>query len=278
MATSTLPDPGRFCNVCGARFESNIKHKRTCSPSCAETADRDRSRAYQRRRRQMEPSARTLGVAVECAVCGQVFQAARSSNVICSRQCRNRRIADMRPSRAAAKFASRACVVCGTTFVPGSYQQAYCTTQCRRVKRNQDKLERRVPVRRADVFKNCKECDAPFSPRDSRQYLCSVACNAKVQARIGARTRRARLAGVRRERIDPVDVFRRDGYRCGICGRKTLASKRGTDHPRAPELDHIVAIALGGSHTFENVQCSCSSCNRRKGAAALGQLHLFPAE
>ncbi|MFH5773580.1 HNH endonuclease [Paracoccus sp. NGMCC 1.201697] len=79
------------------------------------------------------------------------------------------------------------------------------------------------------------------------------------------------------ELVDATRVFERDGYRCGICGRKTLPSKRGSTHERAPELDHIIAIALGGEHRYSNVQCACRSCNGKKGAASLGQMHLFPA-
>lgn len=277
MANCNLPELGRLCNVCGSRFVSHIKHKRTCSNICSKQADRERAREYQRQRRQARPESGEAHLPGLCIVCGGTFQATRPGHIVCSRQCRNKRIAATRVSRATAEFAPRACLTCGRSFAPQSYQQGYCDRRCRRVKQRQDQRKRRVPVRRPDVVKACKECGGQFSPRDDRQYLCSVTCNDKVQSRVGARTRRARLAGVKRERIDPVDVFKRDGYRCGLCGRKTLASKRGTDHPAAPELDHIVAISLGGTHTLDNVQCACASCNRRKGAGIAGQLHLFPS-
>jgi 5-methylcytosine-specific restriction endonuclease McrA len=43
----------------------------------------------------------------------------------------------------------------------------------------------------------------------------------------------------------------------------------------APELDHIVPLACGGAHTYQNTQCTCRECNGRKGATILGQLRLL---
>jgi len=42
----------------------------------------------------------------------------------------------------------------------------------------------------------------------------------------------------------------------------------------APELDHIVPIAAGGSHTYSNVACACKKCNIKKSSKPLGQLNL----
>jgi 5-methylcytosine-specific restriction endonuclease McrA len=72
--------------------------------------------------------------------------------------------------------------------------------------------------------------------------------------------------------ISPDVVFKRDGYRCQICQRKT----RGTfPNLMAPTIDHIVPLALGGDHSYLNVQCACFGCNSRKGAHGAGdQLRL----
>jgi hypothetical protein len=42
----------------------------------------------------------------------------------------------------------------------------------------------------------------------------------------------------------------------------------------APELDHIIPLASGGAHVWDNVQCTCRKCNGEKGAEVLGQLRL----
>jgi hypothetical protein len=69
-------------------------------------------------------------------------------------------------------------------------------------------------------------------------------------------------------------VFNRDGWRCHLCGITTFEAKRGTFHPRAPELDHLVPISRGGAHAYANVACACRRCNRTK--RALGQLMFWP--
>jgi len=129
----------------------------------------------------------------------------------------------------------------------------------------------------------CRNCGNAFDRRDdgATRYMCSKACATEAVARvkrIGRKSRKAKERGARTvESIDPIKVFERDGWRCGICGCKTHKAKRGLYHPRSPELDHIVALANGGTHTWRNVQCSCRECNGRKGATDYGQIPLFPA-
>lgn len=43
---------------------------------------------------------------------------------------------------------------------------------------------------------------------------------------------------------------------------------------KAPELEHIIPIAMGGTHTWDNVACACRLCNQAKGARDFGQLGL----
>ena len=133
------------------------------------------------------------------------------------------------------------------------------------------------------IIGRCRNCGKDFDRRidGATRFMCSEACATYAAARAKRAARKKRKAierGARTAvRVDPIDVFERDAWRCQICGRKTPQSKRGTYHPTAPELDHIVALANGGTHTWDNVQCACRSCNARKGATDFGQLHLVPA-
>ena len=52
-------------------------------------------------------------------------------------------------------------------------------------------------------------------------------------------------------------IYKRDGYRCKICG------KSGDDHDL--EIDHIIPISKGGKSTFDNLQTLCHDCNVKKG-------------
>jgi 5-methylcytosine-specific restriction endonuclease McrA len=76
--------------------------------------------------------------------------------------------------------------------------------------------------------------------------------------------RRARLNGAFVERIDPMAVFARDQWMCGICGMLIERMLRGPN-PHAPSLDHIVPLILGGRHEYANVQAAHLGCNVRKG-------------
>jgi hypothetical protein len=49
-------------------------------------------------------------------------------------------------------------------------------------------------------------------------------------------------------------IYKRDGYRCRICGRKTDDL----------EIDHIYPIAKGGKTTYDNLQTLCHKCNAKK--------------
>lgn len=84
----------------------------------------------------------------------------------------------------------------------------------------------------------------------------------KAARRRHASTRRARIAGVFIEEVDPMLVFAMHGGRCGICGGFIAG---------VFEVDHVVPIALGGVHGYVNVQPAHQACNRSKGAKLLRQ-------
>ena len=60
-------------------------------------------------------------------------------------------------------------------------------------------------------------------------------------------------------------LIRRDGFNCGICGGSLENSK--------VQINHIVAVALGGPDTFENVNLAHAACNVREGVKIRKQIH-----
>lgn len=86
--------------------------------------------------------------------------------------------------------------------------------------------------------------------------------------------RRAQLREAVVDDVRPEDIFDRDGWRCGICGRKVHRALRAP-HPRSASLDHIVPLSAGGAHVAENLQCSHLGCNVRKRHTGPGQLRLI---
>lgn len=60
------------------------------------------------------------------------------------------------------------------------------------------------------------------------------------------------------------EIFKRDGFVCQYCGA----------HPPAAilHLDHIKAVADGGTNDDSNLVTACQDCNLGKGARALGDV------
>lgn len=70
--------------------------------------------------------------------------------------------------------------------------------------------------------------------------------------------RRSREYDAYVEHVEPLIVLERDDGVCGICG--------GDVDPFDFHVDHIVPLACGGLHHYENVQAAHPRCNQVKGA------------
>lgn len=241
-ATGARPVGIHTCKYCGKRFKPSGNDRKTyCSRECA-FADK----------------------AKKCKTCGKVITGSQSD--YCSVECKEKALErDIK------------CVICGKSF-RGRSGTKYCSDECRKEKARQDAQKyAKAKHKLANKQVKCKHCGREFEPEygTKRRQFCSDFCLAKYNKRIGKVIRRARTKGSSYEIFDPVEIFERDKWRCQLCGRKTPKSLRGTTNDRAPELDHIVPLALGGSHTRANVQCLCRRCNQEKGATVRGQLRLF---
>jgi len=65
----------------------------------------------------------------------------------------------------------------------------------------------------------------------------------------------------RRVKFTRKNIYRRDNNTCQYCGRKLRTEELN--------LDHVIPLSRGGKNTWENVVCSCISCNMRKGNRTL---------
>lgn len=112
------------------------------------------------------------------------------------------------------------------------------------------------------VYSYCKSCKNtrdrtyPNKPRPEYQKAWRAAnvdkCNMYRE------TRRARERGAYIEDISPYAVFTRYNGICGICNK-------AVDRERY-QMDHIIPLAKGGLHCYDNIQLSHKSCNMRKGS------------
>lgn len=75
--------------------------------------------------------------------------------------------------------------------------------------------------------------------------------------------RRARIRMTQEQPISRLEIFRRDRYRCHICGLATDSSARVPD-PRAPTIDHVIPLSRAGRHVLSNLATACFKCNVQK--------------
>jgi 5-methylcytosine-specific restriction endonuclease McrA len=166
---------------------------------------------------------------------------------------------------------ARACALCDSAF---RGRGRYCSIACREqglgiIGRRRARLLSRVDR----SPRTCAECHGAFVPAygTRRRRYCSEGCLLRTRQRIRSSRRRAKRKAAKQagalkcEPLNPLKVFERDGWVCHLCGDLTLPALRGTTHGFAPELDHVVPLAQGGTHTWDNVACSHRVCNWTKG-------------
>jgi len=85
------------------------------------------------------------------------------------------------------------------------------------------------------------------------------------------RKNRARRSTERlREPYTLHEIAERDARICGLCGGDVDMLIRNPD-PRAPTIDHVVPLSLGGDDIKANVQLAHRACNTAKGARGSGE-------
>lgn len=208
-----------------------------------------------------------------CPVCGIEFaNNIRGTNKYCNKLCRNKyyennlKVAKPRktPSK---KFGC--CAYCNKLYtydgrlVTKMYCGKVCCGKAQQAKR-----------RTTTDATNCVVCDKALPTRTTTalRIYCSKACYNKSPA---TRARNARKQGKRRaiklkafvSDVNRFAIYERDGWRCQICKLKVNPRYTGT-HPKAPSLDHIIPLAVGGTHQPSNVQLTHFGCNARKSSRA----------
>lgn len=111
----------------------------------------------------------------------------------------------------------------------------------------------------------CAKCGLQSMVSNKTKSKYCISCYNKEWRRMNKHLRRAAKRGNSIEFITPYIVFERDEWTCKRCGISTPKDLRGTIQWNAPELDHVIPISKGGSHTMDNLQCLCRRCNNSKG-------------
>lgn len=185
-----------------------------------------------------------------CVICGAEFSTYRKSSRYCSRACRDAAITTLPVC---------VCAFCEKEFRPKKSVQQYCSKRCGRLANVKPPTAFQV-----SMFRVC-HCGTVFVKRQGK-VQCSACQDKETRVKNSQRgyARRAVTALYVAERIDPIEIAERDGWRCGLCGEAVTPGLKWPN-PDALSLDHILPISKGGRHTPDNVQLSHLRCNWSKG-------------
>ena len=194
------------------------------------------------------------------------------------------------------------CVVCGNSFTYNDKSRGRkpkcCSIECRKIhavkcSHDQYVVGNRSPRNMTKHKKHCAICDDIFTTDQNSIITCGVVCGNRLghwSRSSNAVARRINEHGkiipsymrywLRRratirdgEKINPIDVMERYGWKCYLCGGEAPKHLRGTTDDNAPELDHIKPLIKGGVHAMWNVACAHRSCNNEKGSLSLAEFY-----
>lgn len=250
----------KTCPVCGKAFAVHIDGALTkyCSQDCADEARRIRHRE---RWRKQNPGW-DEGTNKVCEWCGQTYTVpARNAHIarFCSDECRDRSkghtpLEEYLKERNQQKQERRArleeereqqlsnlkCIECGSIFKGTLLNQKLCSPECRRVRKNrQQRLSKDKRINHTNNVDKDISLEA-LSERDKGVcYICGGKC-------------------------DINDNYEVNGY--------------FTVGPNYPSIDHIIPIARGGMHAWDNVKLAHHLCNSKKCDILPSEFFDYPIE
>lgn len=265
------------CAYCGAEFAGKTARAAYCSKRCKDNASKER---------------RGIAPVIEhekiCPTCGGSFKTVYSRQIYCPDCRRGAGGAKAGTKRTAEErnpgfiFLSKnrdrvllRCKKCGAEVERSYYRVKKGTVRCDACayekKRKSEALRlintlgRLIDVKTSKVCPTCNK--AFYSPHPGAVY-CSELCKRKYRGRRSSMRGRCRKYGVLyRPGITLPQLYNRDGGVCQICGKKTdwMDNAWGANFgPLYPTIDHIVPLAKGGPHSWENVQLAHAICNSAK--------------
>lgn len=241
------PKIKKICIGCGKEFETINDNQKYCSSLCAKS-----HRQYK----------------VVCVNCGKEFIAGQKKAKYCSYECKF----EWEKKTGMLKRFTKFCEYCGKEYKTSVKDQKYCSVKCQHEAQSQ---------KAKNSSKNkavCLYCGKEFIGRKDRtNKFCSRECFynylgikkqniPKFKSHISDvhHIRKAKKMNVKYEHIDPLEIFERDNWICGICGEK-IDKNLSYPHPMSASLDHIIPFSKGGTHTKDNVRATHLKCNIIRG-------------
>jgi DNA-binding CsgD family transcriptional regulator/DNA-directed RNA polymerase subunit RPC12/RpoP len=188
------------------------------------------------------------------------------------------------------------CMTCGSEFeryVDWKYE-IRCPecfkreVEARRETKAREEREAREARESLVYLNTCEECGKQFETKYATAKRCSHECQRKHANRrnyerakrngfrgLGNHRKRARKYGVQYDpSVTLPRLIKRDGLTCYLCGGRCDPDDRtyGYFGPKSPTMDHVIAMANGGGHTWDNVKVAHFICNSEKRDLWLWQL------
>jgi len=164
------------------------------------------------------------------------------------------------------------CIQCGKEHLTHLANTKYCSNLCGSLHRRNEK--------KVMVNKRCKECGKHFSSTNNRMIFCDKECSNKYGWRIKETNRRnvIRNNGSIDWDISIPKLIKRDGIKCYLCNEDCnrqdfIINSNGTTitGESYPSIEHVIAVANGGTHTWSNVKLAHRGCNNKKGTIELSE-------
>lgn len=228
-----------ICKNCNEEYATKRLNTLFCSETCRGS--------YNRNRR---------GTKQVCGYCGTEYT---SYNITehCSSECRSKRLRAKQLMSRRIVMKKNECEECGLKSL-NKYKRKYCSEVCRY-------RSTRVSLARTHNIK-CIECGKHKEVSRTRKRYCSKECGKRYMNRKSETDRRKAIStnGKVDWDISIERLLKRDGHKCYICD-KAVIMNGDTNHEFYPSIEHVKAIANGGTHTWDNVKLAHRKCNWEKG-------------
>lgn len=227
------------CRNCNKHYKSRRVNAKFCSDECRG--------AYNRKYR---------GNNRECPCCKSTFKTYSTNKVYCSNECRITHKTAQRNAKRTIVIKRWECFYCNKIHY-GKRVKKFCNSDCAHKSSYKSKA-------RIHTIK-CKECGKHKEVTYRRKVFCSDECNRKYEWRRKEVKRRKKIKanGEVHWDISIERLLKRDGSTCYLCGENTIKGE-DTNHELYPSIEHVIPIAKGGTHTWDNVKIAHRRCNWEK--------------
>lgn len=241
----------------------------------------------------MEKYIKVLHSEKECNFCGQTFTPHNARGVYCSKRCKDN-ASKIRRNIAPVLVETKVCKECGKEFETQYKKKEFCCKRCAdkaRCRRNYIPKPRPKKITPPIQYeaRTCVICGNEFEVNKKRSdKTCSKECSKALERehrRVWNRNREKRIASVLVDRDISLETLkRRDNNICWICGEEThdddYVVVNGTIvvGDTYPSIDHLVPIARGGLHKWENIRLAHKGCNQKRGATLCDKVNELTRE